>query len=298
MDAWTTPELLKRFRWRLALYKAGWAWFWLSVCVGLYVAVFEDFDQGLKVMTGLMILSVLPMVPASRCLHCGAYNRNASLRNGFDCAECGAIHHDPGRRYLKDKGAPPKHMPLPDGLEACWLHPPMPVRYAKRKRIAQAGLALGGFALLLGGLWLVQMKYGWSPLPAAAGAHALGVLAAISLAAGLALAFADSRCPHCRTPLKPQGRLATWCGWCGAVLVLNPNARRAFLARGTLVASAPQWQPPEPVEDLVAEADRAMDAGRSDEAYAIIARARWRYPTSTLLDDWIDRQMDRMTRLL
>jgi hypothetical protein len=291
MDYWTSPDILKRFRWRLALYKAGWVWFWLAFAVAPLVAWFAGARLGFTVWFGMVVLTILPLLPASKCLHCGANKRSASLRYGFDCSVCGAVHQDPKGVYPRRSAA--HNIALPDGVEKCWLHPPMLVKYARRQKIARGGVwgIVGGIALL--GLWMAAMKSGWNPLPL--GVHFYFVLGCLCLVAGLVLCFADSRCPHCNSPLSSvnQGgasHLAKWCGWCDAMLVLKPEARCAFMARGKVVSAPPGREQPETVDELIEEADRLMKDGNSIAAFDVIQRALQRYPHSSKLSDWMLRQ--------
>ncbi|MBL8523983.1 MAG: hypothetical protein JNN20_09860 [Betaproteobacteria bacterium] len=290
MNYWSRPDILERFRWRLMLYKAGWVWFWLAFAVAPVVAWFAGIQTGFPIWVGMVLLSAVPMLPASTCIHCGANKRHASLSNGFDCRVCGAVHHDPDGLYL---GKSPQTTPLPDGLEKCWLYPPLLVKYAKRQRISRIGMWTFLSGIALGGLWMAAMKWGWNPLPV--GVNVYFLLGCCCLVSGLALGFIDSRCPHCRAALNSvnrsgASRLAKWCGWCGAVLVLKPEVRRAFMGRGRVVNSPPDLMQPETVDELIDEADRLMKAGKSTEAYDVIQRALHRYQGSGKLSDWLLRQ--------
>jgi hypothetical protein len=196
-DNWSRPDILKRFRWRLALYKLGWAWLALAFLVWPVVAYFKGGSAGFGVWLAMAIGTFLMLLPASTCLNCGASMRNASLRYGFDCSACGAVHDDPRGLYLGD--APSPAVVLPEALERCWLYPPLLVKYAALKKRAQAGMVVFCAGLLSGALWMAVMKTGWNPLPV--NPHAYLVLFGICFTAALVLHFGASRCPHCRTPV-------------------------------------------------------------------------------------------------
>jgi len=290
MTTWTTPDLLRRFRWRYRLYQLGWALVWAAVPAGIAVILLTG-DPWLAGTISFMLLTgaLLPMLPANTCLNCGAAMQDASISQRFRCRTCDAVHLDPDGRLSARSAGATRPLSLPEGADHLWLHPPMVARFARLARLSRVGVWLFALGLVSGGIWWHGSRTGealWASAP-----HAPLAALILLTSIGLFLFFIDSRCPHCRAfwgrGYGQDNRMLRWCGGCNGVLMARTDVFRLFAERGQVVDEAPLPPDIPTVDETIIAADRLASMGDRDRAIKLVRRALLTHPNDERLGAWI-----------